>query len=315
MAIRASPSASAPARRPTPSPTPVRRPTPTPTPVRPQGGASSAAAVERLQLLRTDLRKETLTPEEGFIASRLIGNTPTMEELLQTSGLPRPQALEIINGLLTKGILGRRAASVVRPPPGSAAEQTRDQERRERTKDNPLVSRFVRKQVLVQRGRESLARGHLKEALAGFRTAAALDARDADLVRLIEDTQGKVDQGEAERLFQEGVAAEGKKDFPVALERFRRAMELRPSNGRYVERVARKLLYQEEAFTEAKKLADRAVQLQPNDADARATLARAYLQAGLKGKAKKELETVLQLNKEHKFAKSQMKRLRWWSGA
>jgi tetratricopeptide (TPR) repeat protein len=301
MAIRASPSASAPARRPTPSPTPVRRPTPTPTPVRPQGGASSAAAVERLQLLRTDLRKETLTPEEGFIASRLIGNTPTMEELLQTSGLPRPQALEIINGLLTKGILGRRAASVVRPPPGSAVEQTRDQERRERTKDNPLVSRFVRK--------------HLKEALAGFRTAAALDARDADLVRLIEDTQGKVDQGEAERLFQEGVAAEGKKDFPVALERFRRAMELRPSNGRYVERVARKLLYQEEAFTEAKKLADRAVQLQPNDADARATLARAYLQAGLKGKAKKELETVLQLNKEHKFAKSQMKRLRWWSGA
>ena len=92
-------------------------------------------------------------------------------------------------------------------------------------------------------------------------------------------------------------------------------MELRPGNGRYIERVARKLLYKEELFNEAKKLVDRAVQLQPNDPDTRATLARAYLNAGLKGKAKRELELVLQLNKEHKFAKSMMKKLRWWSGS
>jgi serine/threonine protein kinase len=299
-------------RRPFPSqPPPAPRPTPTPTPLR----AAGHAAGEQLVLLRTDLRQEALTPEEGFVASRLIGLSPSMEELILASGLPRTRAVEIINGLLAKGIVGKRAPPASRPPPGSPAEQSREHERRERAKDNPLVSRFVRKQVLVQRGRESLARGHVKEALAHFRTAAALDPRDADLNRLIEDAQVKVDQSEAERLFQEGTAAEARKDFSTALDRFRRAMELRPGNGRYVERVARKLLYQEAGFTEAKKLADRAVQLLPNDAEARATLARAYLIAGLKGKARKELETVLELNKDHKFAKSQMKRLRWWGGA
>ncbi|MHB8418915.1 MAG: serine/threonine protein kinase [Myxococcales bacterium] len=290
---------------------PSSTPTPTPTPLR----AAGISAADQLVLLKGDLRKETLTPEEGFVASRLIGLNPSFGQLVEASGLPRARALEIINGLIVKGIIGKRASSAPRPAPGSAAEQSRDQERRDRTKDNPLVSRFVRKQVLVQRAREALARGHVREALASFRTAAALDPKDADLNRLIEDAQAKVDQSEAERLFQEGTAAEAKKDFAAALDRFRRAMELRPGNGRYVERVARKLLYQQEGFTEAKKLADRAVQLLPNDAEARATLARAYLIAGLKGKARRELELVLELNKEHKFARSQMKRLRWWGGA
>ena len=54
------------------------------------------------------------------------------------------------------------------------------------------------------------------------------------------------------------------------------------------------------------------MQLQPNDPEARATLARAYLIAGLKERAKKELQLVLTLNKDHKFAMQAMKRLRWW---
>jgi serine/threonine protein kinase len=291
------------------------RPTPSPTPAmagRPQGSVSSLTPADRLQLLRPDLRKETLTPEEGFVASRLIGFTPTLEELLQTSGLPRQQSLDIINSLLGKGIVGRRAGSVVRPPPGAASELARGQERKERTKDNPFVSRFVRKQVLVRRGQESLSRGHFQEALTSFRTALALDTKDADLIRIIDDTQGRITDAEAEKLFQEGVAAERAKDFTAALERFQKAMNLRPGNARYLERVARKLFYQEGAFNEAKRLVDRAVQLQPNDPDARATLARAYLIAGLKDRAKKELQLVLTLNKDHKFAKQEMKRLRWW---
>ncbi len=294
-----------------PSPPPSTPPAPTPSPPRP----AAAPSTDQLLLLRPDLRSQALTPEEGFVASRLIGLTPTFDELLLATGLPRAQAVEIVNGLLAKGVIGRRAAPAPRPSPGSASEQSRDQERRERAKENPLVSRFVRKQVLVQRGREALARGHVKEALAQFRTAAAIDPKDAELARLIEDSQAKVDQGEAERLFQEGTAAESRKEFTTALDCFRRAMELRPGNGRYVERVARKLLYQENEFNEAKKLADRAVQLAPNDADARATLARAYLIAGLKGKARRELELVLELNKDHKFARSAMKRLRWWGSA
>ena len=139
-----------------------------------------------------------------------------------------------------------------------------------------------------------------------------LDGRDADLAKIIDDTQGRIADGEAEKLFQEGVVAENKKDFAGALEHFRKAMELRPGNARYIERVARKLFYQEGAFNEAKRLVDRAVQLQPNDPEARATLARAYLIAGLKERAKKELQLVLTLNKDHKFAMQAMKRLRWW---
>ena len=54
-------------------------------------------------------------------------------------------------------------------------------------------------------------------------------------------------------------------------------------------------------------------QLAPRDAEARATLARAYLQAGLKAKAKRELDVVLELQKDHKFAKSQLKQFRWWN--
>ncbi len=304
----------------TPSPGQVPPPEAPSSPTPALGTAARPAGIilglaDRLCLVDQDLRRASLSPEEGFLASRLHGLTPTVEEVLQTSGMPRSLATDLLHQLVQKGIVARRLGT--QPPGMSKArsdEADRGEERRERTKSNPLVARFAQKQGHVRRGRELLARGRLEDALAELRSAAALDRKDGEIDRLIADTQATLDQGKAERLYHEGLAAEARGDFSSALDRFREAMRLRPQTGRYVERVARKLLYNQSDFNEARRLADKAVQLSPRDPDARATLARAYLLAGLQTRARRELETVLELDHNHRFAKSQMKKLRWWNG-
>ncbi|MHB1843201.1 MAG: protein kinase domain-containing protein [Deltaproteobacteria bacterium] len=286
---------------------------------------------DRLKLSAMDIRRAELSTEEGFLASRLGPGGSTVDEIAQLSGLTRPRALELLAGMLAKGVLELDAKSpaAASPPTAKAAptpagraaspsaavppEKDDVRERRGLLDKNPMVNRFVRKQMLVQRGREELARGHPKEALSHLGAALALDPRDPEIKTLIHDIQARHDEGEAEQSFREGVEAESRRDFDGALSHFRRAMSLHPQNPRYLERVARKLLYRDGEIKEAKRLSERAVELAPGDAEARATLARAYLQAGLKAKAKRELEHVLQLQKDHRFAKSQIKRFRWWS--
>ena len=282
---------------------------------------------DRLQVAQ-DLTKADLLPEEGLLAARVSPAGSTVAELVQISGLPPSKAAEILGLLVGRGVLARSVVvSPIRARPSSPipratpaatrptprGEERPPADRRGLVDKNPLVNRFVRKQLLVQRGREELARGHMKEAIDNLRAAAGLDPKDSELQALLRDVLGRSDEAEAEQSFRSGLEAEARRDFDGALEHFRKAMALHPENARYLERVARKLLYRESQIKEAKRLSERAVELAPRDAEARATLARAYLQAGLKAKAKRELDVVLELQKDHKFAKSQLKQFRWWN--
>lgn len=78
-------------------------------------------STDRLKIGTLDAPGTSLTPEEMFVASRLMGADLKASELLSTCGLPRPQAIELVAKLLQKGLVRNldqpaRAAEALPPP-------------------------------------------------------------------------------------------------------------------------------------------------------------------------------------------------------
>jgi tetratricopeptide (TPR) repeat protein len=193
-------------------------------------------------------------------------------------------------------------APVAPPPPVEEIDEDESEEEKDARNEAALGP--------VERMKRQLFRGALDEAQESFAEAEFVDPDHLELPKLRQELKRRRDEVTAVEEFQRGLEADKRSDHYSAFRYYSLAASLDPRNPTYVERAARSLMYQGE-YREAKRLAERAVELSPDDAETHATLANVYLKAGLEKNARREFERVLELSPKHIFAKNQLRKLRW----
>jgi tetratricopeptide (TPR) repeat protein len=144
---------------------------------------------------------------------------------------------------------------------------------------------------------------------------AALDVEEPnalDVPKLRLELKRRQDEVTAKIEYTKGTVAHGKQDFKKAFQHFEKASALDPRNAVYVERAARAMVFEGD-IREAKRLAERAVELKPDDPNCHTTLGRVFQLAGMERNAKREFEAALKLDPKQDFARSQVRKL-WWKG-
>ena len=262
----------------------------TPSPAPPARPSLSPMLLGRYRLTSLGLREASLSPEEAFVASRLSGCELSASDLLAASGLPRERTLELLRALMGKGVVERRPGTP-RPeaPPATGREPAQRAAPAQRRPSEPAGpdSPLGRAAALRQLGRGSEALRELRAALAQDPNGPSSAALRAALERL----EGEL----ALEAYEDGLRADARRDWEAAEEAFARALALTPRNPRYLERVARKLLYRRGDPAEARRLAELAKRLWPDDVDVRITLGNAYSSSGLEDLALRELDVAAAL--------------------
>jgi tetratricopeptide (TPR) repeat protein len=133
-----------------------------------------------------------------------------------------------------------------------------------------------------------------------------------DIPKLRHELNRRQGEVSAQAEYQKGKVAHQNGEWAEAFQHFQRASSLDPRNATYVERAARSLVFEGD-LKEAKRLAERAVELKPDDPNCRTTLAHVFQLAGMERNAKREYEAALKLDPKQEFARAQMRKL-WWKG-
>ena len=144
---------------------------------------------------------------------------------------------------------------------------------------------------------------------------AALDVEEPhalDVPKMRLELKRRQDEVTASIEYTKGTVAHQQRDWNKAYQHFQKASALDPRNGVYVERAARALAFEGD-LKEAKRLAERAVELKPDDANCHTTLGKVFQLAGMERNAKREFEVALKLDPKQEFARAQMRKL-WWKG-
>ena len=163
-----------------------------------------------------------------------------------------------------------------------------------------------------ERFAKSLERGNFEWAAAALAVLEVEEPHSLDVPKMRLELIRCQNESAAKIEFVKGTVAHKKREWNEAYKHFEKASALDPRNATYVERAARTPAFQGE-IKEAKQLAERAVELKPDDANCHTTLGNAFHKAGMERNAKREFETALKLDPKQDFARSQMRKL-WWKG-
>lgn len=271
-----SPASSTASPRPPSSPkesVPARPPSPS-SPARPTSGAVPRAPLD-------DGAKRQLARD--LLERRLKGATgrPT------TTSSPPPPAPEPAD----KDALLRGLASSLR----QAARVTAGGDRVERH---------------VQEARGAEQRGDLVAAVNSLRLATSLAPEREDLQHEVERVRHLLAKSLAETYERQARYEEENGEHAAAGRSWIKVAEGRPERYLYPMQAAMAFLKANTELKLAKDLAERAVQLAPEVARARAVLAEVFLRAGMKANAKRELDAAAKLDPEADFVKNLRRELK-----
>ena len=163
-----------------------------------------------------------------------------------------------------------------------------------------------------ERFAKALERGNFEWAANALAALEAEEPHSLDVPKLRLELMRYQNEAAAKSEFLKGTVAHKKREWNQAYKHFEKAMAFDSRNATYVERAARSLAFQGE-IKEAKQLAERAVELKPDDPDCHTTLGHDFQLAGMERNAKREFEAALKLDPKQDFARSQMRKL-WWKG-
>jgi tetratricopeptide (TPR) repeat protein len=189
--------------------------------------------------------------------------------------------------------------------------ERRSEERRARlVRQNPLLARAGRIQDFLARGKRAFEEGRWQQALNDFQMVVSLDERHPEAKKLAEDARRKLGAARAAEAYESGLKAELAGQPQAALAMFRDAHEADPQNPRYAVATARAALGAGDAAG-AREVAERAVRAAPRDGAAHEVLAQVLYAAGHNREAKKAAEKALEIDPDLADAKALVKKLRW----
>ena len=203
-------------------------------------------------------------------------------------------------------IASRSAAAAPLPE-----DEARAAERRARLARHPYVAKLTRVHELLDSGRKSLANGDFSKAYTDLHLASRLDPKNQDVHELIHQVRHRHELQRAAEELKRGEAAERVKDLVAAARCYLSAADLDPKSSLAASKAAKLLLHPGNDLKQARALAQRAVDLDPDTADHRFLLAAILDQAGMSKLASRQVEEAVKLNPNHPEAKKRQKKPRW----
>ena len=205
------------------------------------------------------------------------------------------------------------AAGAVEEPaaedPEREARREQDRQRRRRlTGANPVLARQRRARGFFESGVKQMEAGTWLAAAASFKLAITFDETDAEYQRRYEEAVDKSRSQTGEGYFKRALFEESVGRLDAAGQLFARAADVFPC-APYLQKAARAMLWAED-LNKAKEYATKAVQVDPTSADARLSLARVCLAAGLKKNARREVDMALRLDPKSQEAQDLLKEIR-----
>ncbi len=200
------------------------------------------------------------------------------------------------------------AAPSAEPPP---KDDARAAERRARLARHPYVAKLTRVHELLDSGRKSLAGGDFSKAYADLHLAAQLDPKNQEIHELITLVRHRHEEQRAAEELKRGQAAEKAGDLAAATKSYLSAANLDRKSALAAYKAATLLRQTDQDLKEARALAQRAVDLEPDNADRRFLLAAILEQAGMGKLATRQFDEATKLNPNHPEAKKRQKKSRW----
>jgi tetratricopeptide (TPR) repeat protein len=206
----------------------------------------------------------------------------------------------------------RAAAAAAAPlrPPTAADDAARQLERRSRLARHPYLARGAQAKTLVEEAKTQLQSGAAQRALGLLHKAAQLDPRQkaAAAVRDAAQAQTRAERAAAELQRAREAAAFG--DTAAAVAAFGSALSYDGTCHAAALEGATLLLRAGDA-AQARPLAQKAVELKPNDVPSLVLLGNICQLLGMTKVARRHLELALKQQPDHAEAQQLLKKLRW----
>lgn len=188
-----------------------------------------------------------------------------------------------------------------------------DQERRSREKLERLLrtkgfARIGAARKLYEEALEHAASGSRSQAIAALKAARELDPMRKEISARLAEMEREQAKARAVSALASAKEREDRRKFAEAKAAYGAAFQLDPASFEAAMGAARCALEENDARG-ASTWGARAVELRPADAPARLFLARIYLGASMKARAKAELTTLLEKDPDHKEARALLKAL------
>ena len=189
-----------------------------------------------------------------------------------------------------------------------AEEDRRARERRERMLRPMGFARMGAARKLYQEGLEAAEKGERTQAIFALKAARELDPNRKEIAARLFELEGDQARARAGSALASAQEREEKRRFKEAVTAYAAALQNDPSSFVAASGAARCSMEAGDPRS-AVTWAARAVELNPEDAPARLMLARLFVAAGMKARARTELQALLSRTPDHKEAKALLRTL------
>lgn len=276
------------------------------------------AALESMNLFAVLGARNGASPEEVQAASAERGKRFNLASFQGKSlGSFRPKLDRIVRKLaeaertLTQAEL--REAYKAQNPALFPADDPREAERRARMARHPYLMRKAKAVDHVASAKKALAEGRASVALTEVQIARQVDGPNAELSKIEADAKALQERQRAKAEIARAEAAEKAADLPLALSAWKAATAADPKHARSAFRAAFLSVQLNEDPKISRALAQKAVDLNPRDAEAHLVLGKALKAGGSEVLADKAFAEVLKLRPDHpELAAKKRKLLPFW---
>ena len=188
-------------------------------------------------------------------------------------------------------------------------DDPREAERRARMARHPYLMRKAKAVDHVAAAKKALAEGRASVALTEVQIAVQVDGPNAELAKLEADAKALQERQRAKAEVSRAEAAEKAGDLPVALSAWKAASQADPKHGRSAFKAAQLSVQVGEDPKVSRALAQKAVDLNPRDAEAQLVLGKALKAGGSEVLADKAFAEVLKLRPDHPELVAKKKKL------
>ncbi len=202
------------------------------------------------------------------------------------------------------------AAAAPASPTATPEDAARAAERRNRLAHHPYLARGAQAKSLVEEARSQLQSGATERALGLLHRAQKLDPRRSVAAALRGEAEAQKNAERAKTELQRAKEAAGLGDSAGAVTAYRAVLSLDPTSHEAA-LAAAQLLARNGTAVEARPLAQKAVDLKPDDVESLLLLGSLCVQLGMNKLARRHLEAAVRRDPGNGQAKQLLKKLRW----